>query len=394
MKLAFLLFTIVMGQTAFSQLKVTGRIVDIESQLPIQFAHIFTSEAGTVSNGDGEFQLNMKQKDLPVVFSHIGYEKITILFNREIDTLIQLKASPVYLEEVVVNGSGVVSIIQNTFTKIIDSSFDENFYCFYRQTTRNDNVYSELLEVFYKTDISSNGISKWRINQGRYAVRTDFEKEGYIVNRNFSIFTKRLPLSLKDPRSYIVPLMPNAEDYYDFKLNEIRKSSDTLLYYISFAPKKDCPYSGFKGTIIIDDEYNIHRFSGVIKDSRFNPLDDRIKDKVSNIVFQIDVLCDIKIKENRFPSTIQNQLSYDYQVDKRKVRKVKSQSIFTIVSHSKIQSNFEDTTPENDFKSINETSYNEAFWEANEIIKRTPVERELLRQFKSINGFTKTFGKK
>jgi len=394
MRLGFVLFAIVMSQTAFSQLKITGRIVDIDSQLPIQFAYIVTNQVGTVSNEDGEFQLTIKQRNLPVIFSHIGYENISVFFNKEIDTLIQLKASSVFLEEIVIDGSNVSSIIQNSFSKIIDSSFDGNFNCFYRQTTRNDKVYSELLEVFYTTDISLKGISKWKINQGRYAVRTDFETEGYIVNRNFSIFTKRLPLALKDPRSYIVPLMPNAEDYFDFKLTETRKSLDTLLYYISFMPKEDCPYPGFKGTIIIDDEYNIRRFSGTIRDSRFNPLDERIREKVSNLIFQVDVHCDIKSKGSRFPSTIHNQLSYDYQVDKRKARKVKSQSIFTIVSLEKGQSNFEDTTPENDFKSINETPYDETFWEANEIIKRTPVERELLRQFKSINGFTKTFGKK
>lgn len=248
--------------------------------------------------------------------------------------------------------------------------------------------------MFYRTDVSLKGISKWKVSQGRYAIRTEFEKEGYIINRNFSIFTKRLPLSLKEPRSYIVPLMPTAEDYFDFRLDETRKLSDTLLYYISFAPKEDCPYPGFKGTLIIDEDYNIRRFSGTIKDSKFNPLDERIRDKVSDLTFKVDVLCDIKIKGNGFPSTIQNQLLYDFQVNKRKVRRVKSQSIFTIVSHEKVQTNFEDTTTDSDFKSISETPYDASFWEANEIIKRTPVERELLRQFKSFDGFTKIFGER
>lgn len=393
---SFLLFTILLTQTAFAQLKISGRTVDNETQLPLPFVHIFSDGVGTISNEDGEFQLTVREYGIPVLFSHVGYERISIFFDKEIDTLVRLNVMPILLEGVIVDGNNVKSIVQNAYNKIIESSLGARVNYFYRQTTKNDNVYSELLEIFYKADVSPAGISKWRVNQGRYAVRTDFEAEDYIVNRNFSILIKRMPLALQEPRSYIVPLIHNAEDYYEFELKEIRKAQDTILYYISFVPKPACPHPGFKGTLIIDDNYNLHRFSGVLKDSRFKPVDERIREKVSNLIFQVDIYCNLEVTGHTLPSTIHNQLSYDYKTNKRKLRKIKSQSVFTIISYENDTINFEDSAPEDDFEAIRESQsrYDESFWESNEIIKRTPIEKELLRQFKSNKAFNRIFQKK
>jgi len=391
---SFLLFTaIFLTQAAFAQLKITGRIVDNETRLPLPFVHIFSDEIGTISNEDGEFQLTLKRNGMTVLFSHVGYERTSIFFDKEIDTLVKLKISPVLLAEIVVDGNNIKSIIRNAYNKLIESSLDARFSCFYRQTTKNDKLYSELFEMFYKADISPAGVSKWKVHQGRYAERTVFEQEGYIGHQNFSIFTKRLPLALQEPRSYIVPLIHNTEDYYEFELKEKRKAQDTILYYISFVPKPACPYPGFKGTLVIDDHYNVHRFSGELKDPRFRPLDESVMKKTSNLILQIDIHCDIKIKGHRLPSMIRNQLAYDYQAAKRKVRKVKSESVFIVLSPENDTLNLEDSTPENDFQTINNLHYDEAFWEANETIKYTPLDKELIRQFKSIKGFTRTFQK-
>jgi hypothetical protein len=77
--LFLLLFQLLLSFSIFAQSQVVlkGTVLDSESQEPLSFAYVTINEValGTVTNGEGEFVLNIPvvHADKSIVFSYLGY---------------------------------------------------------------------------------------------------------------------------------------------------------------------------------------------------------------------------------------------------------------------------------------------------------------------------------
>ncbi len=81
--LTFLFFTIIAGSVFSQGFTISGKVLDAETNEPLQFAHVFIDQTthGTVTNSNGEFFLeNLEPGEYRLVFSFIGFE----LFNRSV----------------------------------------------------------------------------------------------------------------------------------------------------------------------------------------------------------------------------------------------------------------------------------------------------------------------
>lgn len=103
---------------AFSQLIIKGILKDIESNQPIPFAFIQTTESNTTSDKNGKFQISFSNKHIidTIVVSQINYQtfKLTIQSIQK-DSVIFLKRKEISMSPVLINRNrnGKIKIVGN-----------------------------------------------------------------------------------------------------------------------------------------------------------------------------------------------------------------------------------------------------------------------------------------
>ena len=119
--------------TAFSQTKITGKIIDAElqSSLPSANVTIKGTTDGTSTDMDGNFTLTTSKTSGEVVISFIGYISKTVSFNgnTNLGTVI-LVTDASQLEEVIVVGSGVLDLAKDRKTPVAVSTVKLSFQNF------------------------------------------------------------------------------------------------------------------------------------------------------------------------------------------------------------------------------------------------------------------------
>ena len=94
---------------AQAQSKVTGRIVSGEDGTPIPGANIIVkgTSAGTISDADGQFSVDVNSSDGVLIFSFVGYETQEVALTGRTSIDVTLATDARQLKEVVVTALGI-----------------------------------------------------------------------------------------------------------------------------------------------------------------------------------------------------------------------------------------------------------------------------------------------
>ncbi len=110
--LSFVLLFTLAAAPAFSQITVTGKIVDSLTREPLPGASVFAQNTtqGTTSTKEGEFSLTLKSGGYDLIFSFTGYEHKTVAItdNKNITIEIALLKQDKAMDEVVIQSSNEV----------------------------------------------------------------------------------------------------------------------------------------------------------------------------------------------------------------------------------------------------------------------------------------------
>ena len=68
--------------TAQTNLSVVGRVIDADSNQPIEGVSVVVGKSGTVTVKDGSFKLSFPSSEYLLLVTHIGYQKQSIELNR------------------------------------------------------------------------------------------------------------------------------------------------------------------------------------------------------------------------------------------------------------------------------------------------------------------------
>ena len=95
--------------TAFAQIKITGTASDAETGEPLSFITIQVkgTTAGTTSDMDGNYSIEVPNRDAILVYSYIGYRSQEIKVGNQTHINVRLSEDVETLDEVVVVGYGV-----------------------------------------------------------------------------------------------------------------------------------------------------------------------------------------------------------------------------------------------------------------------------------------------
>lgn len=104
--------TIIILKRIYSERKVEGQVIDMETQEPLPFANVFidNSTLGVATDLQGNFTIeNIPDIGFNLVVSYVGYESKTIPFNYKHDVenrrfIVEMKIDPIALESIQVFG--------------------------------------------------------------------------------------------------------------------------------------------------------------------------------------------------------------------------------------------------------------------------------------------------
>lgn len=241
--------------SADSLLRISGKIVDSDSGLPLKEAEInvLNDNVGTMTNEDGYFSLKFSNGAQVLVFSALGYHsryvELSSLKSLE-DVSIRLKPSATILSDVQVFDAG--NIVETALLKIESNYPSQNmvYRSFYRETVKKRSRYVSVIEavqdIYKRPYTSSNAeLDKVFVQKGRRLL-SEHRKDTIAVHVEGGP-NEVLFLDLVKNREYF--LNNETLQYYYFILENSQIIADRPQYVIKFIPIKnlieDFGYSGY-----------------------------------------------------------------------------------------------------------------------------------------------------
>ncbi len=396
----FLLITGFFIHGKAQDIEITGLILDAESKEPIPFANIALKEIykGTASNDIGEFYFKIDSLPMVLVISHLSYEPVEIEIINDDKLVIELTPGKILMDELVIKGRGndefAYKLVSRAYYEIIGKGLGAKYgKTFYRQISKNGDVYSELYEIFYDTKFNSNGVEDWAIQEGRYALKLS-TVDSFIYNKNFTLMVRLLTIVQPKTEDLVMPVSSEVREQYYLKTEKIISVNQRKVAIIQFKKKEEVTIPAMEGELWIDvDSHKIFKLIGTIANDKLKFIS--LKGK-SGSWKDYNVTCEIAFKESEDGQLELDYMrlgqNFDYYVNGVFVNKIETRSFLTY---------YEYYTPpkrkklggrllrfnQRDSDLLDNIGYNQLFWDENIIIKRTPVEAEVISSFEAERAF-------
>lgn len=397
-----LLFQLIAVLPSFAQkVVIQGKILDGETGNPIPFVNVILKDLrlGTASNSEGDFQFRLDSLPVRVVFSHISYQTKEISIEDERRLTIRLQPRKIVMHEVVVEenrtGDYLYSLVRKVYLHTLRTSNKSHYgKAFYRQVSKNEDDYSELYEIFYDTRFSTIGIEDWAIQEGRYALKTTPMANEYIYNKNFTLLSRVLSIVQPATEDIIQPVSEQVDQYYDLKMEHLIEMDGRKVGVISFAPKPGLTTPAMEGKLYVDiDRYDILKMQGRIRNDRLKFIS--ISTKTGGwkqYTLSFDMVYKTEADSTLVLDYIRLDQSFDFYLNDVFMHPVETHAFMFF---------YEYYQPERkkrlggrlvrfdrrDRDVLNDIGYNPVFWEQNPVVKRTPVEEDVIKSFEAAHAF-------
>ncbi len=381
-----------------SDYTIQGKTIDNKTGQAIPFCSITLSKTlrGTSSNELGEFEIKVTALPATLVFTHVNYEKQTITIKG--NSILNVKLTPLVfeLEEVSISNKKdfyAFELAKKAFRKAdVDRKNRKYGKAYYRQKSKNGNQYSEFSEIIYDINYSSEGIHEWDILEGRYAI-----KGGTVNNRNYTLLSRILKSFQQNSEDLIFPLRDNIDHFYNVKIIEKTTTKNGTIVLLDFRP-----YEKIKSPILEAEAYinattnELLKLKATLNHDDFKAVNFKEK-SASKKGYKLSY--EMAFKKDSVFDLVMDYMKVDQEFDY-----YKNDSLITHVSSTSNLSFFEYYNPESrktlgrqfkndksDWQKLNAIGYNQEFWKENAIVKRTPIENDIINSFEKNNAFESIF---
>ncbi len=381
-------------------IEISGKVIDAESKERIPFANIALKEIykGTASNVLGDFSFKVDSLPVILLITHLSFEPLEIVVEDNTPLIIELLPGKLLMDELVIKGKGnqeyAYNLVSKAFYKI-NSQFRSNQYgkAFYRQISKNGDEYSELYEIFYDTKFSLNGVDDWAVQEGRYALKLS-TADSFIYNKNFTLMVRLLTIVQPKTDDLVMPVSAEVRKDYYLSTERIMSVNNRKVARILFEKKEEVTIPAMEGELWIDVEsYEVLKLIGSIENDKLKFIS--LKGEFGSWK-DYKVTCEIAFKKTDDDKLAMDYMllgqNFDYYVNERFVNKVETRSFLSY---------YEYYTPpkrkklggrllrfnQRDSEILDNIGYNQLFWDENIIVKRTPVEAEVITSFEAERAF-------
>ena len=373
---------------AAAQQRLIGKILDATTGLPVPYASIsvLNTTAGTTSNAEGEFELKAA---LPgqLVVSELGHRRDTVtVAATTAPLLVRLQPAAVALPEVT-TGTYTEELIKGAYRELRRTNAQKTYgQAFYRQVTKLDGDPTEVQEMVWHAQTSNARVQGSALAQGRYT-----KKKALIAFNDFSFYTKAITFFdiADDTASYKGIIGLHAADSYNLKLLGLTQTNAQQLAEISFV-NKDPNARTRQGSVVIDEAtHQILRLrleTSSLHTKSNNPMF-KFHDELTRVEWVFRPVTGGAAALEYLKVTFQTFMS----------RPLKSNLPIEASSFTYFYNGH--PTPEigvtyapaqggvADLALIKQTTYDPAFWQNNAVVKRTPLEDQVMKFFEQKGAF-------
>ena len=375
---------------AAAQQRLSGKILDATTGQPVPYASVavLNTTAGTTSNAEGEFELKAA---LPgrLVISELGHRRDTVAVAVATATgplLVRLQPAAVALPEVT-TGTYTEELIKQAYRELRRTNAQKTYaQAFYRQVTKLEGDATEVQEMVWHAQTSNTRVEKTALAQGRFA-----KKKALISFNNFSVYTRDLHFfdAAEDSATCNRIISLHTRDNYQLKLLGLTQNGDQQLVEIGLVSKEANAGVPWANVVIDATTHQVLRLrlatTGVHTHS-------------NNPMFKFhDELMQLEWAFRPVPggAAALEYMKVEYQTALGRPLKsnlpIKTSS-FTYFYNSR-------PTPEpgvtyaplqpggSDLAAIKQTTYDPAFWQNNPVVKRTPLEEQVMKSFEQKGAF-------
>lgn len=376
--------------------KFEATIVDAKTHEPLPFASVYASQkSSTISNAVGVFSI----KCSPVAvlrISYVGYKTIHVKAS-ELGRRVALEPLENQLKEVIVTPIDLKDFIRKTTSETrrqLRKNEKRKSSFFYRQTTFADSTCFELMEAFLQAK-SAVFLRDLVLLKGRFAGIQPDSLHRYSFWTNF-FFVSELPMLTRydyHDNIGIKPLVRNYRDYYDVGYDIMGDGDDRILA-IQFTPKPRLWESVLAVTLYVNARTHLlQKMEGEVRNVNVVH-----KEYVVEEVDTGKVVREIKTNQ---PSTfhltvnmteehgfLEVQSVYVDQQFMRYGKCINTRSIMFNVGGMEGTDGGRKMWNYGDLHNyVREQGYDQQFWHDNEMVRRTPVEQQVMEMFESQNLF-------
>lgn len=372
---------------------VQGRVVD-EQQQPVPFVSVALPDgsSGTATNEVGEFRLRLAQPSAQLAVFGVGYQRTLAAVPAGGQPLrITLPASVVALPEVRVSSRDqALALVQRTYAKLLRHRTDAYYgKGFYRQKTSQNDQYHEFFDAFANVRFTPQQIEGWDLGEARFAYTP-----GGIDFTNFSAITRLLPL-FQPPddkvRKILLPLTAPGLQTLNFSLDSYLTEKGRELAVVSFVPPAGLANAA-SGKLYIDPATAaLHRLVlDIPASSMFNV--GEMKGPVSYDGATLHLTTDLVPVADSLTRLASKRAELDMRFVVREAfpEDVRVSSYFLVYQLTPKLPNqpyAAMSQQTNDLQQIRKRRYNPQFWRDNEIIRASPVEERVVRDFEGRKVF-------
>ncbi|WP_394991177.1 carboxypeptidase-like regulatory domain-containing protein [Emticicia sp.] len=381
-KLLLLIFILVSIQVQ-AQIKINGVVLDSLTHQPIPDLSIldFQSNKGTITNENGEFEIIVSALPVKILFSHVSYKKTLKLVISENLGEIYVPLAIINLSEAKTENPAL-TLLNAAINKVMSDTINR-YPCraFYQKTSKEGNNSTNINEIYFDGLWSQLGITKWLPTNARYASKENSSFKFQNITSSVFYHSGSSSKNIYLPFSY-----RNEKNIFNLKIVKfINYGTDDEIAEIICTPKLKENYF-FEGVIYIKTKSdNIVKISGEMHYP--NPTPKKIKNPYDTYT--------INFKENKNGFSVLDNLTFIKTItlsgipDKKIVESAKL--IIYEYDNAIDTKNMTSAFVNSDLDLIKNIPYNLQFWENNAVIKRSNIEKSLIKSFENSRGFESNF---
>lgn len=378
-----IIFFFLLPLSVLSQAKPLSGIIVDSSGKAIPFANVVYGSKNTLSNENGEFELQIENLPTKINVTHLNYEPIEIDIREHRYLKIFLKESIKTLPEAKV-GNYAIELIKKTIQKVAqDSVFNHFGRGFYQYVGKNQGGYTSLHEIFFDGNFNGRtGIIRWLPTASRYEID---EVNPGTKNAIYMALINTPPnihihLSVDGKLTKI----DDIAQYYTFTIDYFLNEGTAEEVAVVFCTPRKKFQTAFTGYFYIKtSNLSVLRVTGkkIILATSNNPffkvkesyvtMDIQFKEINSTVLLTaMDLIINLNLRTGLFANKNSSErlklIMYDY----------------TVASKNEY-GNLQPFYKTKEYQIFSTTQESPEFWANNSIIKRTPIEVEAIKEFES-----------